>query len=145
MDKERGGLAGQLFGVGDNADGRARVAGALVNAVDRMRGAGNEYASAVVEAASADQAWRQSHDYLTIVEDNARAEIVGNLTGKNEMERNAQLRYHMTNHPTVAACRIDVAKAQDDRDAAAATARAWDVRQKIARAEVAALTAILGG
>ena len=139
------GIQEQLIGLEDNADGRARVRGALVVAIEELGTAVADYAAAVEAATSAEIAYRQSDSYATVVEDHTRALLIPGIAGKNEAERTAFLRDRMHAHPSVAGVRVDRAAAQDDRDNAKARADVADVFQKAARAKVAALTALIAG
>jgi hypothetical protein len=123
----------------------AELRGVLIKSTRRLLAIVMEYEVAAKNATGAEIEYRACQTYATMTEDAARAEMIAGIPGKNEAERSAFLRDRMNGHPLVAASRIKVEKAQEDRDEAASALRIADVKQKAARAEVAALTAIVAG
>lgn len=119
---------------------------ATMQALERLNEAVVSFAHAQRLAVTAEGEYRDAEREREETENFHRSEIITlGLSGTNETQRNADLRVRLDTNREVRESRDRAARRQMDRETAAANLRIWDVRQKAARAEVAALTALLGG
>lgn len=118
---------------------------ALLRAIDQLHDAERSYTVAVREAARAEILHRDAQEALqhTITFHTHERYNLG-LSGNNSEIRANQMAVYLDNNPYVIESRKAAAKAHENRELAQAEARVWDVRQKVGRAEVAALTALAG-
>jgi GrpB-like predicted nucleotidyltransferase (UPF0157 family) len=116
----------------------------LLAAVARLDQAQLDYNEATRRAVKADAIYRAAVDVLSGVEDARRSVVVrAGVAGKNEAERAVRLKDALHTDPDVQQARRQLAEATDDRDYWRAEASIADAGMKVARARVAALTAIL--
>lgn len=116
----------------------------MLVALASLSEAGQGFAKALMEATDSEIRYREALEKYRDGEAYTEAFFLPTIAGKNEAERKINLHISLLNHPELRADRDAVRNAQTVRDICATEARIWDVRQKIARAEVAALTALIG-
>jgi hypothetical protein len=122
-----------------------QVKAALLQALDGLNEAVTSFAKAQRWAVMTEGEYRDAEREREETENFHRSEIITlGLSGTNETQRNADLRVKLDTNRFVRETRDRAARRQAERETAAANLRIWDVRQKAARAEVAALTALLG-
>ncbi len=119
---------------------------ALLRALDKLASIESAYSVAARDAVGKEVGYRDLEREREETENFHRSEIIAlGLPGSNETARQAALRVALDANRYVHAAREAARLQQDARDHAAAELRIWDVRQKVARAEVAALTALVNG
>lgn len=122
-----------------------QVKAALLQALDGLNEAVTSFAKAQRLAVMTEGEYRDAEREREETENFHRSEIITlGLSGTNETQRNADLRVKLDTNRFVRETRDRAARRQAERETAAANLRIWDVRQKAARVEVAALTALLG-